>query len=185
MIFFIQTAFIAPRLARLSTRRYSHSDATARRLQFSVFVDISFRFELAVILSLFAEWSLAGDFFNLVLFKPFPSTAGLLSQVCLLLLTEELFRGWMYKFPATWTPMRGGRYAEDAASVLAAEYMIPKATLGLGMLELGAASLSNMSCTALHFSAVVMWTGIRQLRVFETKSIWSGLWESRPGKLVL
>lgn len=81
--------------------------------------------------------------------------------------------------------MRGGRYAEDAASVLAAEYMIPKATLGLGMLELGAASLSNMSCTALHFSAVVMWTGIRQLRVFETKSIWSGLWESRPGKLVL
>ncbi|KAL8875245.1 MAG: hypothetical protein Q9198_006368, partial [Flavoplaca austrocitrina] len=116
-----------------SDKRSSQPHRDIGALTYSVFQP-----EHALILSLFAEFVLAIKFFNLILFQLFPTIAQILLQIGLLLIAEGLF--CVYKALTDWAPAPARRSKPDVAVVLAAEYVIPKATIGLVMLEIGAAS---------------------------------------------
>lgn len=85
-------------------------------------------------------------------------------QTFLLLVTENRFRAWIYGISTTWTPGYSKHHDNDVAAILAAEYMVPKATICLAMLVIGAASFVGLPARTLHFTAVVIWTGLRQVR---------------------
>lgn len=55
---------------------------------------------------------------------------------------------------------------DDKASLLAVEYMIPKAALTLVMLVSGLLSAVGAPLSRSHLAAVVLWTAVRQFRVF-------------------
>ncbi|KAL8834358.1 MAG: hypothetical protein Q9176_007541 [Flavoplaca citrina] len=145
-----------------SDKRSSQPHRDIGALTYSVF-----QLEHALILSLFAEFVLATKFFNLILFQPFPTIAQILLQIGLLLIAEELFRVWVYKALADWAPAPARRSEPDVAVVLPAEYVIPKATIGLVMLEICAVSYLGVPLPSLHFTAILTWTGLRQWGVFK------------------
>ena len=88
-------------------------------------------------------------------------------QVCALLLVEEGFRSWAFRVPISWMANQGSTRADDTASVVAVEYMIPKAALSLVMMAVGLLETVGASLQPLHLAAVVVWTALRQFRIFE------------------
>ncbi len=128
---------------------------------------LSFLLEHIVEISLFAAFPPQTRLFDIVILTPFPHPSTLLLQVSALLLIEERFRGWAYRVPVSWMTKQGSTHGDDAASLLAVEYMIPKAALSLVMLGIGLLGAAGVPLQPLHLAAVVVWTALRQFRVFK------------------
>ena len=128
---------------------------------------LSFLVEHVVELCLFAAFPPTTRFFGIAVLKPFPHSTTLLFQICALLLVEEGFRSWAFRVPVSWLTNQGSAHTGDAASLLAVEYMIPKATLSLMMMAVGLLNAAGASLQPLHLAAVVIWTALRQFRIFE------------------
>lgn len=72
--------------------------------------------------------------------------------------------------------MKGSVHADDTASLLAVEYIIPKGALSLVILGFGLLRAIGVPLPTLHLAAVVAWTALRQFRVFEKGLDWNQSW---------
>lgn len=118
-------------------------------------------------LGLLAAFPPTAPFFDLVVLSPFPASRELLLQVCVLLVAEECIRLWAYKVAANWMSKQDVSPEGDMASVLAVEYLIPKATLPLIMLMLGVSRALWARQPVIHLAVFVCWIAVRQFRMFE------------------
>lgn len=72
--------------------------------------------------------------------------------------------------------MKASVHGDDTASLLAVEYIIPKGALSLVMLGIGLLRAIGVPLPTLHLAAVVVWTALRQFRVFEKGMDWNQSW---------
>lgn len=133
----------------------------------SLLTRLSFLLEHIVEISLFAAFPPKTRLFDIVILTPFPHSSTLLLQVCALFLVEERFRSWAYRVPVSWMTKQGSTHGDDTASLLAVEYMIPKAALSVVILGIGLLGAAGTPLQTLHLTAVVIWSALRQFRVFE------------------
>lgn len=118
-------------------------------------------------LSLLAAFPPTTPFFDLVVLSPFPTSWELLLQVCILLVAEECIRLWAYKVAINCVSKQAMGQEGDMASVLAVEYLIPKAILPFIMLMLGVSRAVGVRQRVIHLAVFVCWTALRQFRMFE------------------
>ncbi len=139
-----------------SSKTRCERSAIPSPLQASVYVRHSFLVEHIIEISLFAAFPPKARFFDIVVFSPFPCAAELLFQISLLMLVEESYRSWIHSVPPTWMMKQNSLQEEDAASLLAAEYMIPKAALPSVVFALKVLEATAMPVQALHLVAIVV-----------------------------
>ena len=178
-----QAIFAATRSSRVyESPQFSSKNRTERPYDLSAMTHLTLHLENVVVLSLFAEYVLPTKSLNLVLVTPFPTPAGIALQSCLLLnknlpcldlrVSHEVASG------------RAKHHEHNAATTLAAEYMITKATLDLVLLEIGAIALSGVSMQTLHFVSIVLWNGLRQWRVSGMEGLRRKVWSKSNVALV-
>ena len=126
----------------------------------------SFMVEHVLEISLFAAFPPRSRLIDIKVMTPLPHFIALSSQIIALQAAEESFRIWAQAGPMAWMMRQEARQADDSASILAVEYIIPKAALTLVMTGIGTLRVLGLPVEALHISAIMYWTASRQFWLF-------------------